>query len=343
MTRKHELVGIDGRNPLGFVAALGVTAAIGCRLRWGRDGQRQVPVLVDLPPHLENHEALIAALAESLRDIPYAYRLADSEDEWYDDFRGGDGKAESEESRASRNGTPASKGTREEDEEEREEDEGAGVRVVKEEIFRAALARCEADQAELERLTAHTCAIALRGERPMTTEVRSVSGQTRYLSTTLRGIVTGARPEDLRRAMFEQWTYRDGPKLGLDPNGFVGNITVDVSKLGSICEIGAERLACEGLRALPTSMQNGTLLTRGYTRDGSAFRWPVWERPYTLREASALLGSRALFTDTTKPRALPRLRNWMAAYGIASIYESPVKRYGLRRAYKILEPSILVA
>jgi hypothetical protein len=303
-----ELTGIDGTNPLGFVAAIGVVAAAGGRLAWVPNGGGWTPI-VSL--EVEDRSALVDLLHERLVVMPFAYTFADS-GQLCDDFK--EKKAEE--------GVDAKRKSRD-------------VRVVTEAVFRAALERCADNPAEMERLAAHTCATALReGVKVRTTAVRSVSGQIRYLSN-LRAIVDSCKREDIDRALFGAWHYvPDTPKLGLDPNGLVENIPCNISKLGSIAEIGAERLALEGLRGLPTSIHRGRLVTRGYDRDGN-FRWALSTTPRSFRATSDLLGSKGLFGDGSD------VARWAGVMGVAAVYESAVEWYG--QGYKTLRPSIRAA
>jgi hypothetical protein len=302
-----ELTGIDGTNPLGFVAAMGVVAAAGGKLSWAANGGRWTPVV-----SLEvDRSELVDLLHERLQVMPYAYTFAETDMAPFDDFK---------EKKAAEDGDTAKRKPK-------------GVRVVTEEVFRGALQRCADDPAELERLAAHTCTVALReGVRVRTTAVRSVSGQIRYLSN-LRAIVNACKREDIERALFGTWHYaRATPKLGLDPRGLIENIPQNISELGSVAEIGAERLAAEGLRGLPTSIHRGRLVTRGY--NGTAFRWALPERPRTVHATSDLLGAQGLFSGEEVAR-------WAKAQGVCAVYESAVERYG--QGYKMLRPSIRAA
>jgi hypothetical protein len=303
-----ELNGIDGKNPLGFVAALGVVACVGGRLQWQAREAGWVPVITGLDPARETPVSLADELYRKLNPMPYAYRLASDAELPYDDFK--------ERTADERIGSKRKQAT---------------IRAVTESALRAAIASMAGEPVELERIAAHTCVVALRNQKISVTEVRSVSGQVRYLAN-LRSIVEQAKRDDIYRALFERWLYRPGPKLGLDPDGYIENVAWNVGKLGSVSEIGAERLALEGLRGLPTSVSRGRLVTRGYR--GQRFRWPLSSAPRTFRTTSDLIGSSHLFD---KP---DQLRAWMAAHEVAEVNESEVFRYG--QGYKTLRPAIRV-
>jgi hypothetical protein len=305
-----ELSAIDGKNPLGFVAALGVIASLGGKLHWRAHGSAWLPIVSELDASIDEPNRLADALYEHLHPdrMPFAYTLAIGDELPYDDFK------------AKKSQTLGSKRRSRE------------VRIVTEEVFRRALDACIDRPDEQQRLAAHTCAVALR--EGAVTAVRSVSGQVRYLSN-LRAVVRATKREDIERALFGKWQYRQGtPKLGLDPSTFVGNVPIDIGQLGSIGEIGAERLALEGLRALPTSIHNGHLVTRGYDHNGSHFRWALSAVPRSLPTSSDLLAAPQILSEGES------LRAWMRANGVAAVFKSPVHSYG--QGYRVLRPAVAV-
>lgn len=303
-----ELTGIDGRNPVGFLAALGVVASIGGRLHWITRGAAWTPIVSDITADFDSPDALANELYRCLIHIPFAYRFASEGERPYDDFR---------EKKAEEDTTSKRK--------------QSVIRTVTEDTLRDAIEAVADKPDELERIAAHTCVVALRKEKPEITAVRSVSGQTRYL-TNLRAIVNRTSLADLYRALFERWKYAQNPKLGLDPDGYVENVAWDVGQLGSISEIGAERLALEGLRGLPTSISRGRLVTRGYDREQRCFRWALSSAPRSFRASSDVLGSRHLHSKGEE------LQSWMSSHAIAEVNESEVYRYG--QGYKTLRPAV---
>ncbi len=303
-----RLTGLDGNNPLGFLAALGTVACVGGRLHWEASGTRWLPVVSDLGSEFDSPATFVDELDRKLRPMPFAYRLAPEGEEPYDDFK---------EKRAEANGTSTRS--------------ARPVRAVTEDVLRAAIAVAAANAEELERIAAHTCVVALRKANPECTAARSSSGQVRYLAN-LRDIVTKTQRVDIYHALFETWRYRKGPKLGLDPAGYIQNVSWNIDKLRSVGVIGAERLALEGLRGLPTSFSRGRLITRGYA-EGKRFRWALSSAPRTFRATSDLLGSSHLFDSAT-------LRPWMTTQAIEAVNESAVYHYG--QGYKTLRPSTRV-
>ncbi|MHB8177095.1 MAG: type I-G CRISPR-associated protein, Cas3-extension family [Vulcanimicrobiaceae bacterium] len=295
----QRLTAIDGRNPLGFLAALGAAAALDAPLSWQYEVPRWTPTL-----HVPADESVADRLYELLKDTPFAYRLSGIDATPFDDLK-----------------APKSSGSR------------------KRSMTPSAFAACLDDFTRLpealerpfscratQQLAALTCATARNfktGDWTLSA-TRTVSGQTAWLAN-LRAIVEGTQRGDLHRALFERWQYRPNPKTSFDPDTYLQNIGENVGGLGAVSEIGAERLALEAMRLLVTGVKATRLTTRGMSRTSSceAFIWPLWDEPLLPAAAGMLLDHSMLYENELRV-----LRKWARVTGVSVIFRAEVFTYG---------------
>jgi len=100
--------------------------------------------------------------------------------------------------------------------------------------------------------------------------------------------------DDLHHALFEQWHYAaSGSSLRWDPAEArdYALLASDPSKDGALSVIGANRLALEAMVFFTTCPVQGKLATVGFHQfaSGTAMTWPLWTVPLTFRLIHSLL------------------------------------------------------
>jgi hypothetical protein len=135
------------------------------------------------------------------------------------------------------------------------------------------------------------------------TALRLLSGQGhQHLLLFMRNIIHDTKTDHLSKALFEAWVYDDPMKnhtLRWDPLDDVQyalrwkepSTDRDRDNRGSVW--GANRLAIEGLPLLPTAPVGTRLQTTGFTRRGKPrtwyWTWPIWEVPLSIDPIRSLL------------------------------------------------------
>ncbi len=138
-------------------------------------------------------------------------------------------------------------------------------------------------------------AVVDKDNRMSDTAFRALGGgQTRFLKTMVQ-LVEATEADHLREALFETWSYSDDkPSMRWDPADDRRHAlrwkepTKDPVKTVR----GANRLAIEALPLHPTMPTSRRLETTGFTRKrgrGEEWSWPLWEPPVTVDVARSLL------------------------------------------------------
>jgi hypothetical protein len=160
------------------------------------------------------------------------------------------------------------------------------------------------------------------------TDLRTMSGAGHQdFLAVMRNIVNKTTPDHLEKALFHQWQYDDPVEKQTmrwdpiddvryalrwrDPSGDPAR-----KKQGTV--LGANRLAIEGLPLLPTMPVGSTLHTTGFTGQGSRdtfCTWPIWEGLLPLDVVRSLLALRELqLPNPSRRRLLPM--------GVVEVYRS---------------------
>jgi len=134
------------------------------------------------------------------------------------------------------------------------------------------------------------------------TAFRTMSGAGhQHFLATMRELVATTTAEHLRKALFEPWQYDDpleGRTMRWDPiddrrYAFRwGNPALDRTKGRRGAVQGANRLAIEGLRVFPTAPVSGRLATTGFTGQRSTdtcWTWPIWSGALSVDVVRSLL------------------------------------------------------
>lgn len=164
------------------------------------------------------------------------------------------------------------------------------------------------------------------------------SGHQDFLKTahTLKKAVTA---QDLDAALFRPWERANQKNMSFrwDPQDAAEYALQwdDPSSQGAATVPGANWLAFEALPAFPTHPGPGRLTTTAFAPGGRGrfpqFRWPIWDRPTSFPTLRSLLGSAAL--ADTKPQDSDL--NELAARGVIRIYSADRVRIGQGANFKV--------
>lgn len=302
----HELIltGLDGANPLGFLAALGTlrTLAIGCpkptpHMSWRSAGGWR-PVLHST---FAGADALAEKLHGLLKQPNEALGVADDPGMPAETFR-----------RKAR--------------EFRARNVGASNML-------AALAS-----------DAVTMTNSKKQAVCQDTAFRTMSGAGhQHLLKFARNICTACEAKHLRHALFETWRYDDPVQnhtLRWDPLDDVRyalrwrDPSGDPARTSRGSVYGANRLALEALPLFSCIPQAGALRTAGFVEDrraGVRLRWPIWEHPLSLDAVRSLLTLPVVVSSNEHSDAL-------RAHGVIERFESRRVTVGKFRCFSPARP-----
>jgi hypothetical protein len=286
------LTGLDGKNPLGFLAALGVLGALADRaprggpeprLAWRQDGTFQ-PVLVDGPDRAALIDVLMADRG-SFREEAAITRLRYP--------KGGEGT------------------------------EAHDLKPLPD-FFAGYLRGLVRDgqRRSLSFAAAFATDVAVDNNgNTKPTALHFTAGQQEFLAM-VRDLCEGTGAADLEEALFGPWRYeRALPVLQWD-NASARDYALrgsDPSKDKKLGVPGADWLAFRGLpflRVVPVGDRAMTTGCHGGWKTG-AFRWPLWTAPLPRSVIGSLLTSPEI--GAVDPQKL-------AARGVAMVFESAIRR-----------------
>lgn len=275
--RDLVLSGLDGSNPLAFLAALGafrtfirIASDVPVTMRWHADGTWN-PVIAGYPESEPGavSDQLHAALAGAEQRTEFG--IGDDLTLAPDVFRGFAASASAESSPADRRAAD----------------------------FASAYG-CDAT-------------ISATSDKPLIqdTALRTMAGAGhQHFLGFMRNIIQATTAAHLRKALFEPWSYDDSVQnqtLRWDPLDDVRYALRwrDPSgdpvrrKRGNM--LGANRLAIEGLALLPTIPTRSGLGTTGFRgrRSSDTFwTWPIWTAPASVDSVRSLLALKALQAES---------------------------------------------
>lgn len=289
------LAGLDGGNPLGFLAALGTLRALaaarpGCgwRMSWAREPGGWRPRLHATDPL--SAEEVVAWLAHYLpaTSAHPAFSLGD------------DLKATPEEYRSY--------------------------------AIEAAFAASPDDRSWADFAAAFACeaVVDARGKQPLVrdTAFRTMSGAGhQHLLAFMRNILESIEASHLESALFSAWTYDDpleNATLRWDPTDDIRyalrwrDPSGDPERKRGGSMRGANALAIHALPLFSVAPVGGRLVTTGFRGRGARdteWTWPIWEAPAPLDVVRSLLAASELQQDEP-PRAA------LARRGVVEVYRS---------------------
>ncbi len=282
------LNGLDGSNPLGFLAAIGVlriatkvASQSDWRVRWEMRAGQWSPVLMRNARLTADSliDLLIPALA-AMKDDP-SFRFADDLTISCEEFR---------------------------------------------KVARSAYNAADlTDRHYADFIAAFGCdslQVSAKDQRIQDTALRTMSGAGhQHFIGSMRELVEKTNPGHLRASLFESWQYSDSkPSLRWDPLDDRRYALRWEEPSGDPVRTmrGANRLAVEALPLFPTAPGERKLHTTGFTQrrsEGVLFTWPIWEMPLNIDTVRSLLS----LAELQKPR--PDRKN-LFARGIVEIYRS---------------------
>ena len=161
-----------------------------------------------------------------------------------------------------------------------------------------------------------------RGNRIQDTALRTMSGAGhQHFLKFMRELVTETDFAALKRSLFSPWRYTDPrPSLRWDPIDDRRHALRWKNPSGDAVQTmrGANRLAIEALPLLPTSPGERRLHTTGFSErrgEGVHFTWPIWETPLAVELVRSLLSLEEL--QQSRPN-----RDSLLARGIVEVYRS---------------------
>lgn len=152
------------------------------------------------------------------------------------------------------------------------------------------------------------------------TALRTMSGAGhQHFLGFMRELAGATLIEHMQTALFETWRYTDpGPSLRWDPNDDRRYALRWRQPSGDPARTvrGANRLAVEALPLLPTAPVKGRLETTGFIQRkgrGVVWSWPIWTTPIGLDVARSLLAFPGFQKDEPD-------RHSLSAMGVAEVY-----------------------
>ena len=279
-----ELVGIDGANLLGYLAALGTLRVLTqaepgaeVRMRWA-ETEGWTPVVFH--SRIASQNELIGALAQRVcgrSSISPAWEIGNDLTLAMTDFR---------------------------------------VQLEK------ACASGPEDRGPADFLAAFgSDALGSRSKKGQIsdTELRTMSGAGhQHFLGFMRELAEGTVAEHLRRALLDPWDYVDGrPSLRWDAADYRPHALRAEDPSGDPIRTmrGANRLAVEALPLFPTVPERAVLRTVGFEdrEAGTEVTWPIWLEPLSLNVVASLLACE----DVQKAD-----RSTMAGRGVAQIFRA---------------------
>lgn len=355
MSTSFELAGLDGTNPLGFLASLGVLVTLSdkgareARLRWMRR-HTWVPGLDGAPAATE--EELAGVLADGLRGRPVSAevrRELEAARASLDDAKTAL-KKKNKQQELRRRPLSRAEGGEARERELRSVEEAlqarraeyvralrAGVprgelalgkrvedasREEYREVARGLLAsssRASRDELDVLAALASDACLERGAVQPTPFEFTHGSGHQFFLED-VRKLIECVAEERLLRCLFRPWDYRDERhSLRWDPveDRRYALMDRDPSTDGARTVWMANLLAYRALALYPSAPSGGDLASAGWCRDGERwmFTWPIWEVPLGVDVVRSLLSVPELVS--LRPDG-PRLR----ARGVVAAYRA---------------------
>ena len=163
--------------------------------------------------------------------------------------------------------------------------------------------------------------ISVKDSRIQDTALRTMSGAGhQHFIGSMRELVGSTKSDQLRASLFEVWQYSDDkPSLRWDPLDDRRYALRWKEPSGDPVRTmrGANRLAVEALPLFPTTPRERRLHTTGFSQRGGEvlFSWPIWDVALSIEVVRSLLS----LNELQKPRPD---RNNLSALGVVEIYRS---------------------
>ena len=150
------------------------------------------------------------------------------------------------------------------------------------------------------------------------------AGQMKFLDMARR-ILAGVDPVDLRKGLAGPWAYESKlPSLGWDvaDDRVYALRANNPSPEKKLTNPGPEALAILGMSCFPVFAGRDRTLTQGFsgTWKSGHYSWPLWRKPAGSYGVKSLL-AHAYNDGTTSPRP-----GWYRSWGVFAVLRSPVRR-----------------
>ena len=289
MNETH-LTGLEGTNPLGFLAALGVQVAFAsasqCPRLWWSD---------DVTPHaVMDGDSSIDRIAEQALEVFANWKNSPAVNP-----RRPDGSAMSK---------------------------GDELKLAPADMrtYLSQVRQCDSDGALITALVAEGSLDKQGVAKP--SDFYFTAGQQKFLAMA-RQVLNGATREDVLVGLEGPWNYESKlPSLMWDvSDDRVYALTADdPAKEKKLTNPGPEALAILGLSLYPVFAGRSRTLTQGCSGSWKAgcYSWPLWCRPAPFHAVKSLLAH-----AYDHPVATDRQR-WFRAWGVSKIFRSPIRRSG---------------
>ena len=283
-----HLPGLEGTNPLGFLAALGVQVAFA-----SEDEQPRLWWSADVVPH--------AVVDEAFTSARISVRALETFEDWKD-------SAAANPRRADGSNMP----------------KGDELKLIPGDI-RAYLdqaARCDWSGQLATALVAEGSLDNQGVAKP--SDFYFTAGQQKFLDTA-RKIMNAVAREDVEEGLEGPWRYEsETPSLGWDvaDDRVYALRANNPSPEKKLTNPGPEALALLGLSTYPVFAGRGRTDTQGCSGSWKAgwYSWPLWSRPASPRAVKSLL---AHAYDHPAPSNRDR---WYRAWCVSTILRSPIRR-----------------
>lgn len=348
--RTFELNGLDGANPLGFLAALGVVVSLAeahagePKLRWKR-GHRWVPVLEGTDA--EDEEGLARLTAGSLQGTSIAgdaeRRRTEAQCAMEKAKKAIKNKSEEIRRRGLRGAARSEAIERELRplEQDHEEKRRVWLAALREAVPRPELSLGKRIDCTAEEYRAHAAALAeqarlttrgpldllaafgtdacrqARSDSIEPTPFCFITGSGhQFFLETARDLIGRVTVEGVSRALFGPWDYRDqGLSMRWDPieDRRYALMAGDPSDNKARTMWMANLLAYRALALFPTAAVGRRLAAAGWDGRARTFTWPLWEHPLGVDSVRSLVQLRDLIEERPDSGGL-RARGIVAAY-----------------------------
>jgi hypothetical protein len=301
MKNEIELTGLDGANPLGYLAALGTLRALSMawpdkkvRMRWVANGAWQPVLVANIEFDGEELVRVLYATLSKMSNHPAVSRWDNLNKIALADYRS----------------------------------------YLQEAVADASLL----DRRWVDFAAAFGCDIASEEGFIQDTAFRTMSGAGHQdFLVFIRALIDQTLPEHLSESLFGPWRYADErPSLRLDPaDDRRYALRWDDPSSAPIRTVrGANRLAIEGLPLFPCIPSKGHMQTTGFRGNKSRdtyWTWPIWEPDVTVDVVRSILSLKELQNGEVN-------RNRLATPGIVEIYRAQRITVGKFRNFTAGQP-----
>ncbi|MFO7181193.1 MAG: hypothetical protein DIU78_021005 [Pseudomonadota bacterium] len=269
MSRERNLPGLDGSDPLGFLAAIGLLRIVSrfdteAQLRFVRSGNWIAAITTTNPDAIE--DLVLEDLARLRKEHPAIDFARNTEDRKVQDLKP----------------PPAD--------------------------FRALMRSVMDDEEGAAFFAAYATGVAVDGSgQTKPTSFHLTAGQQRFMDAVL-DILEHVTRDDLVEALNGPWIGREGVKnlrFRAASERLRALLSFDPSKEPARTEVGAYWLAFQGLPCFPCVPVGFRVRTTGIRGSGKneSFTWPIWTVPLTYSPARAVVGLRNLARLSAHDRA----------------------------------------